>query len=133
MHIDINTYCPGFGNASGDCSGGSTGGPSPWSPAWGFFVWDPGSPNRTVEYHATPDSGSRTPQAELFGTVPGPGSAAYSINKAIAQGSSLPDVRWYTPDVAGAGPGSPGGPLYLNFDNGTVGADVYIHGYLYKK
>ena len=135
MHIDINTYCPGFGYDNGDCSGDSTGGPSPWSPAFGYFLWDEdsGSRHRTIEYHATRDSGDKTPLAELFGSAPDPGSADFTVDKAIAQASSLPDLRWFTPDLASVPAGQQGGPLYLDFENGTIGADVYIRGYLYRK
>jgi hypothetical protein len=137
MHIDITTYCPGYGDtSSGDCSGDSTGGRFPWSPAFGYFVWEqnkPGTKQRSVEYHATAGGGDKTPRAELFGTNPDPGSDVYSVDNAIAQASSLPDLRWYTPDIAGVAPGQVGGPLSLDFQNGTVGADVYISGYLFRK
>jgi len=42
-------------------------------------------------------------------------------------------VTWYTPDIKDVGPGASGGLLYLDFENGTIGADVYIRGYLFRK
>jgi len=74
MHVDINTYCPGFGYAGGDCSGDSTGGPSPWSPAFGYVVWDedkPGTRHRSFDYHAT-NGEDKNPRAEALRLHAGP-------------------------------------------------------------
>ncbi len=69
------------------------------------------------------------PFASIMGTVPGPGKAEYFVNYAYTAIPSPWNGR--TPDVPGVRAGQPGGPLYLNFTSGRVGADVRIDGYLY--
>lgn len=73
------------------------------------------------------------PAGTLLGKVPGPQYADYSIYEAICLLWPSPGVRWYTPDRPGIGPGKEGGPLYLNFVNGIIGADMYIDGFLKRK
>lgn len=58
-------------------------------------------------------------------------TARYEIDKAHA-GPWDKEVQWNTPDLPGVDPGEEGGPLYLDFQGGKTGADVYIRGYLYK-
>ena len=132
MHVDFDR-CPDFRNPSGSCSGRSTDGPYPWSPAWGSFNWredQPGTRHRTVDYLAKLDDAHSYVYATLEGSLPDPGSANFSVFRATAV--NWRDT-WNTPDLPGVAPGQQGGPLYLNFVGGVFGADVYIDGYLFRK
>jgi hypothetical protein len=140
MHGDMIQFsiCPGFDAASGGCSGNSTGGVAPWSWAKSQFSWQGRADGpRSVSYwsYYDVDDEHTAVAAELAGDVPGPGSADYSITTATDPHgpADTKDTTWYTPNVAGAAAGTQGGPLYLDFENGSWGFDIYIHGYLYKK
>lgn len=71
------------------------------------------------------------PTAVISGFDPGPGSADFYVDRAYEFQSSDPG-EWRTPGYPGVPAGQPGRPLYLNFVNGRIGADVYIHGYLQR-
>jgi hypothetical protein len=76
--------------------------------------------------------------ARLDGNIPNSGSDRYTITNAFAQndrGGTNGD-NFFTPNLAGQQPGEVGGPLSLNFQNGSgtdFGAQVWIRGYLYLK
>jgi hypothetical protein len=133
MHIDIDVYCPSFSRSYGACGGSSNGGPAPWSPAFGVFVWveDPNLGGRRALYYVAKTSVVGSTKAVLTGSSPSSDSANYTVTRAADAGQ--PGVVWYTPDLPGAGAGQQGGPLRLNFQNGIIGADVYIDGYLFRK
>jgi hypothetical protein len=141
MHGDMVEFaiCPGFSKASGSCSGSSEGGVSPWSPNdKAIFGWQGSADGfRNVSYYAkySVDDEHTAVAADLGGSVPGPNSADFTITDAADPHgpADTKDTHWYTPDVAGAAAGTQGGPLYLDFENGSWGFDIYIHGYLYKK
>jgi hypothetical protein len=139
LHIDtgFGTYCPAFSKASAKCNTFTESGPIPWC-CWrqGYIGWDedrPGTSRRTFNYSARSDTGY-TETAFLVGSLPGPGSANFTIANAGAPvWSEKPNTRWYTPDLPAVSAGNVGGPLHLNFRNGTYGADVFIRGYLFMK
>jgi hypothetical protein len=130
IHFDtVIHYCPNFTASSGNCPGLSSGTPAFTSaprfpPGSARFIWR-GRPNRVVELLVF-----RSPllAAEIIGAVPGPGSANFSVKLAATFPAGA--GPWYTPNLAGVPAGGVGGPLYIRFRNGHVGADVYIHGYL---
>jgi hypothetical protein len=141
MHGDMLEIreCPGFTRPSGSCGGDSTGGVAPWSWAQSEFAWegDRWDGPRSVSYwsYYSKDDEHSAVAASLVGDVPGPGSADYAISTASDQHGpdDTKDTTWYTPNVAGAAAGTEGGPLWLDFENGSWGFDIYIWGYLYKK
>lgn len=148
MHLELEqegAFNPcRFGSGSGDCPGIATRGLFPWGrTSFGFrpkvkifWNWNGSSRNLTfVAYH--PDQGN-TGVAHLGGTVPNAGSARFTITDGFAQNDSgYPNGdHFFTPDLPGQGPGEPGGPLAINFQNGSgtdFGAQVDIWGYLYLK
>lgn len=76
--------------------------------------------------------------AHLGGTMPGPGSADFSVEDGFATNESdYPNGdHFFTPDLPGAAAGEVGGPLKVNFVGGgwsEGGAELYIDGYLYLK
>lgn len=141
MHGDMVEFaiCPGFGRASGSCSGSAEGGVPPWSPNnKAIFGWQGSATgSRSVWYYAkySVDDEHTAVAAALLGSVPSSSSANFTIADASDPHgpSDTKDTHWYTPDVAGAAPGTQGGPLYLDFENGSWGFDIYIRGFLYKK
>jgi hypothetical protein len=98
-------------------------GDSPWNGSPALFYWAPWDRGGRVV--------SFVGRGRLDGLIDGPASASYKISSATAYPWDK-NVAWNTPDLPGVRPGDQGGPLYLNFDSGLFGADVYIHGYLYK-
>jgi hypothetical protein len=67
------------------------------------------------------------------GRLPKSNSARYTVTRA-----RLPywrdEVEWFTPDIAGAEPGTQGGPIYFNIEPGSFrGFDIYIGGFLYRR
>lgn len=134
LHLDGQFVCPSFSKDLGICGGPSTGAPLQWSPGLGSFYWQE-FPNmggkRRVLYRTQRSVFDKDTLAYLDGTMPGPGSADFSVKS----GGTIQDPSqiWYTPDLPGKPAGSEGGPLYVNFVNGTFAADVYIWGYLFRK
>jgi hypothetical protein len=141
MHGDMVEFaiCPGFTHASGSCSGSSEGGVSPWAPDdIASFGWQGSADGRRDAWfysYWSPDDEHSAIAARLYGSVPGPGSADWSISTATAEHgpADTKDTKWFTPNVPGAAAGTQGGPLYLDFENGSWGFDIYVRGYLYRK
>jgi hypothetical protein len=146
IHLELDqqaafTPCR-FGRGEGDCDGASNSGPFPWgNTPFGFgvrkvkFFWDWGTKRVTfVAYEGDGNTGI----AHLGGTVPNSSSGDFTITDGFAaddRGYPNGD-HFYTPNIPGQGAGEVGGPLFLNFVNGSgtdFGADVYIRGYLYLK
>jgi hypothetical protein len=141
VHIDI-TYgdtialpCPGFGDhASGNCHGTSEPSVDQMPPDWatgfsphGHFDWGQEGGARRVSWDLYSSGGY------LTGTLPGPGSANWSISAAGLNGDNgrpLPGPKWVSPNLPGKDPGTLGGPMYMDFENGRWGADVFVWGYL---
>ena len=76
---------------------------------------------------------SHWPRWELNGLLTGPGSGDLQQVDLALYDFSTHRKAWtaITPDAEGAKRNTPGGPLHLNFENGFVGADFYLEGYLY--
>lgn len=66
---------------------------------------------------------------ELTGIIPGGSRPEWAIDD--GWNSANPDVRFHT--GSGGPTDVPGGPLNFYFNNGIIGADVYVHGYLMEK
>jgi hypothetical protein len=136
LHLDISIGCPSYIlRLEGDCDGRPVSGRYPWNASHGFFHWYRAfHPDeiRGISYAGTrPVGDDRTETVgTLSGWVPGHSSDALTIDIACAMGTN-PGVVWYTPSVSTVTPGDQGGPLHLDFQGGTFGADVYIRGYLY--
>lgn len=136
IHLDVpaGTYCPSFSVSRSNCQGFIDSGDVPWC-CWqqSTIYWDGSTGGaRGVDIYAR---GRLAELGSFFnGTVPGPGSARYSVTAAgVPVWTAGPGVRWRTPDLPGVAAGEVGGPIYFNFENGFYGADIYIHGYLYRK
>jgi hypothetical protein len=129
-----------FGKSSYSC-GGTVTGPFPWGapPAGGqsntFFNWGPG-PNgmrSVVIISEGNETYAGVPGTRMECRISGPDSAGLMVDKAIVQ-TETGTTEFFTPNLPGQQPGEPGGPLYLNFENGKgTGADAYINGFLYVK
>jgi len=136
VHFDTKA-CPNFTATVGACAGTSTGDSAAFVvpvirlPALiaGFSWAAAGSPKRMVRYAAI----QITPNGTIDGTVANPSSSEFDVSDAFALLSPYPGVHWYTPDRPGVPAGELGGPLLLTFQNGYLGADVYIRGYLVRK
>jgi len=138
VHLDANKYCPNITAEIGLCTGKSTG-----TPGWvalhedlktgtsATFAWDRVASGSVVKvrYGVT---ASAVPIAFLQGTMSNAHSNALVVTTAKAIVSSNP-IDWKTAEEGVEPPGQPGGPLYVQFANGKIGADVYIRGYLEPK
>jgi hypothetical protein len=72
----------------------------------------------------------------IFGSVADDRSAKFFVDSFAVPGFDPggPTAYWYTPQNRAAEPGTPGGPLYFNWDAGWDNHfDLYLHGYLYRK
>jgi hypothetical protein len=143
LHLDVKSYCPSYskGMSIPACVGATPYGP----PAWAVYImdlpgmfagfnWFDGCCYRAGWYYKLTEYGTAVlavPSSRLIGKVPYAASAEYSIDEAWSLLWPNPGIRFHTPEWPGAGPGKLGGPLYLNFVNGIVGADMYIDGYLF--
>jgi hypothetical protein len=123
-----------FGSSSGGCSGWASG-VYPWGVnAFGGrprirVSWHQDGPRRILEV-ATDGSAGR-----LDGWVANSGSSEFHITRGFAANAKGGDV-FYTPDLPGQRAGEVGGPLKLNFENGSgtdFGAQIWIEGFLYLK
>jgi len=136
LHFDtgIFRYCPNFSSPSATCQGTATG------PGWAVANYDPPHEFAVFAWKRGASGDIETSyrgivgvlNSALNGKVPNPGSAKFSVTSAHPY-QSFGSSHWFTPDVPGVKPGDMGGPLYINFKNGKIGIDVYLHGYLYRK
>jgi hypothetical protein len=146
LHLDLDQEGPfnpcRFGSPNGNCAGVADRGPFPWgTSAFGArtkvqIFWTCCRRNLTVVAYQ-PEGGS-IGVAHLGGVIPSSSSSRFTIDDGFAQNDTgYPrGDHFYTPDLPGQAAGEPGGPLYLNFVNGSgtnLGADAYISGYLYLK
>ena len=130
-----------FGDANGSCKGVSRSGLYPWGAGAGG-----GGTKVNIEWHGAgarsvlfvayyPDSNVGI--AHLSGTVPAANSPDFTVTEGFAANDSgYPNGNhFYTPDIPGQTSGEVGGPLHINFINGSFSSDaeVYIDGYLYLK
>jgi hypothetical protein len=134
IHFDSIVYCPSYTSTVGLCLGSSTGTVGFTAPLSSFprltatFDWGPGGGDRKLISYAV--LAFAAPVVYLQGEVPGPNSADFDVRLGYSLESPDPLVRYYSQRRPGVKAGEVGGPLYLNFVGGRVGADVYIHGYL---
>lgn len=139
IHFDDSYYyCASFTSAHGDCDGKtdikrySASDDLHWQTCCTYanFHWSGQEDGpRYAALWVYDDRGGHATKAYLEGTVPGPGSNRFSVIHAWTD--EVPD-KWCTQDRAGSSAGDPGGPLKLKFDSGSLGADVYISGFLVK-
>ncbi len=135
VHFDTSAPCPNFQATVGLCAGKSTGTPAFVQPIFDLpalyagFMWGGGT-DRSISYG--PATGVRT--AAIDGRVTGSKDIAdFRVSDAVTFVPPFAGVHWTTVDRPGVGAGAPGGPLLLQFENGIIGADVYISGYLERK
>jgi Ca2+-binding RTX toxin-like protein len=139
LHLDVSSYCPSYSKSTGYCVGRTPYANPGWAvyvmdlPALfaGFSWWDGGyGPDH---WYKETQYGSSPVLAKLEGKVPYHSSPNYSIDNAYTFAFKYgPNIRFYTPDNPGVPAGKEGGPLYLNFVNGYIGADMYIDGFMYR-
>jgi len=130
MHFDT-PICPGFTQIAGNCDG-SVNGTDGWTTRGGgdgHFLWEDqyAGGARTISLFEDDEAPQRW---ALHGWGGGPRSPDFAIGSSFNLNSTHPEIIRKTPAIGPAG--EPGGPLHLDFKNGTVGADVYIRGYLYR-
>lgn len=133
LHHDAD-LCPGFAREVPlyPCFGKIKGNP-PWQQVlsdleygtYGDFRWLPAGPGRRVILQ---NMTTFVPFAGLEGFMKGPQYAEFYVDRGW---STIPYGMFVTPNTP-IRAGELGGPLYLDFQNGRTGADVYIRGYLLK-
>ncbi|UJA21238.1 hypothetical protein HJD18_14130 [Thermoleophilia bacterium SCSIO 60948] len=120
-------------------------GPYPWGTGFGGDVqagrldWDHGPHTLSFQTYPWQQFGG-TVTSYIRGTIPGPGSADFSVADAWGQlgegGGSERGDHFYTPNAPGQAAGEFGGPLYLDFRAGDPNPNrntVTIEGYLFLK
>ena len=139
IHLDTRS-CPSFSRAHGDCDGVTwikrltAHDDLLWQTCCGHanFHWNGADGGfRDAALYVYDDQGDHALKGYLEGSATSPVSDRFSIRD--AWDTETPGTHWCTEDLQGAYAGDPGGPLHLNFVNGTFGADVYIEGYLVLK
>lgn len=126
--------CDSFTVDNGACIGKSSGTPQwiepSYEPKFGLetnFTWKSSGQARLISYqvYAT----LLVIRAQISGRVPSPGSAELDVTDATIHNSS---VHWHTGNSAG--PGQPGGPLYIDYDNSKFGrTKIHMYGVLEPK
>jgi hypothetical protein len=138
-HIDITVHqgpptagavCSSFDDGTGFCVGPSRGNSSWTAPSYfprqglgASFTWKSQGSVRMVNYEA--NATFTILEAKIEGRVPSPSSARLDVTDAWNRGSA---VHWHT-GIAAA-PGSPGGPLYIDYEHKVVGSYVHMYGFL---
>lgn len=141
LYLDLDQEGPfnpcRFGDSSGGCPGAATG-LFPWGKTGARgkprvqVSWRWNGTSRTLEVASEGSAG------RLDGTIPNSGSDRFTVTTGFARndkGGSNGDY-FFTPNLPGQGPGEVGGPLKLNFKNGSgtnFGAEAWISGYLFLK
>jgi hypothetical protein len=135
-----------FGPSSGNCTGKGHDAPFPWGVNYFggpevrtrlFWKAEDGARSLTMATYSGQSWGGDA-AAYLGGHIPDSSSDRYTITDAYAQNEAgYPNGdHFYTPDLPGQAPGEVGGPLKLNFKNGSgddFGAQSWVSGYLYLK
>lgn len=138
VHLDATAYCPNITASAGGCFGKSTG-TALWTTVFrtdagmfSGFSWTAVGSKLAVRYAAV---NAAVPTAVIDGTMSSPHSNALVVTDAFNLTWQHPGQHWSTKGEGQGSqpPGEPGGPLYVQFENGKVGADVYIRGYLERK
>jgi hypothetical protein len=144
-HVDITiaqgpatsgAFCDSFDRDDGLCVGSSRGTPAfsqpGYSPRYGIqssFTWESHGAPREVDY--TSNATFTILDSFIRGDVPASNSAIFNVTDAWNRASG---VHWKTV-ATGGGPGSPGGPLYIDYDHTSYGfgSEIHIFGYLVRK
>ncbi len=124
-----------FSRGSGSCPGNTKRGSFPWCCGASRLYWNWG--DHKVQFVKFGPDGN-TGIAHLGGTMPGPGSADFTVTDGFAANEAGYPVgdHFFTPNLPGARAGEVGGPLSVNFVGGSwdeSGAEIFIDGYLYLK
>jgi hypothetical protein len=128
--------CRSFTRADDQCDAKLLDGLFPWWGGGATFVWH--NHQNFVGWFAY-ESGFSSDTAHLLGSMPGPGSDAYTISEGFAENQLNPHDGdfFYTPDLPGQKPGKVGGPLHLDYFQNEhepgLPYEVKIDGYLYLK
>ena len=132
LHLNLNIGpCPAFSKPVGECEGHVNDGDRwPWSPGYALVDWKevPGkAPMRTFTFASDIESTGGT-RSVMSGSLASSSSPAWPVWVHI--GNLDERICYQSPDL-GEPAGQPGGPLYLNWVNGVLGADAYIRVFLY--
>jgi hypothetical protein len=133
MHLDLTFCTTSYGVSVGQCAPGHTeyapaGWQLPWSdlPAlFAQFGWY-GNPGRTIQATGI----GVAPLWVISGYAPASNSNRLSVESTWV--IAHPTEIWTALDDPRFAAGEPGGPMHINYENGRVGADVYLNGYLRK-
>lgn len=131
LHFD-STLCPSLTKYAGKCAGYIYG-PRNWMGGGGNFHWSErvgGYLQVSMSVYSLADMS--VDDWQIFGSMTGPDRAEWQVVDAFNRRDGNPVNHWEAADLD-VPAGQLGGPLYLNFVNGVLGADVYVHGYLYRK
>ena len=85
------------------------------------------------------ETGAKAPSTNygptFAGWLPNRNSARYNVTEStLPPWTEFPNAKWFTPENPMAAPGTPGGPIYFNWDAGALGTfSLYMGGYLYRK
>ena len=137
LHYNLRS-CPNFGDySSGRTCTGTASGNVPWERStyhlpflYAGFAWFGSGQGQARRVQASSFVGSRA-VALIEGNLAGPGRAELEVTSASALEYNF-GALWITPPQSTRAPGTMGGPLYLDFRGGSVGADVSIRGYLLR-
>jgi hypothetical protein len=123
------SVCDSFESTDGACVGSSVGTPQwiepNYSPKLGLqtlFAWKSSGLTRFVDLQVY--SSPLILTARIIGRVPTPASAEFDVTDASNRHSS---DHWHTGSAAP--PGSPGGPLYIDYEH-KFGSKIHIYGVL---
>jgi hypothetical protein len=149
LYMDLDQEGPfnpcRFGTGSGSCPGDGFDAPFPWganpfgSPSRVQVYWKPEGSVRSFTVVSFPGSKREgNGAAHLGGTLPSSNSDRFTVKDGFAQNDTgYPNGdHFFTPDLPGQAPGEVGGPLRINWENGSgthYGSKVWITGYLYLK
>ena len=106
--------------------------------AWGAANWNDREDGRYFEIKAI-ETGAKAPSTNyeptFAGWLPNRNSARYNVTEStLPPWTEFPNAKWFTPENPMAAPGTPGGPIYFNWDAGALGTfSLYMGGYLYRK
>jgi hypothetical protein len=137
LHYNLRS-CPNFTDySSGRTCTGTASGTIPWERSsynppflYAGFAWFGSGQGQARRVQASSFVGSRA-VALIEGNLAGPGRAELEVTSASASEYNF-GALWITPPQSTRAPGTMGGPLYLDFSGGSVGATVSIRGYLFR-
>jgi hypothetical protein len=137
IHFDSPSCENYYKRDSGDCEGSTLDNTiDPFRTCWksANFHWNPGpGDHRDVALFIDQCGYPKKTQAYITGYTTRQAGGAFTVTDAHM--NAAPGVHWCTPNppITTLRPGDEGGPLYLDFQNATLGADVIFTGYLIRK